>query len=239
MTAPIRSLVAADVLRAGELHAEWLPYRHRDDGSARGVVVGLSHDTRVAGCFAAPYDQDVRELAASGLAVVVPGTSGSAWGNDDAIDGIDRAIEHLRRRRGCQHRVALLGYSTGALAVCGWARAHPHEVAALALVTPVLDLELMHEHPSYAVEIERAHGGGTTWRGSLPEHDPRTFAAELRSIPTRVWCASDDPLIPPASVGTFAARHGGDISVEDLGSVGHDPAAAPSDAIARFLTARR
>lgn len=235
MTAAVRTRLAEGMLRPGELHAEWTPYRHRRDGRATGVVVGLSHSARVEGYFNPPYDDGVRSLASAGMAVVVPGTSGSSWGNDDAIDGIGRAVAHLREELGCRDQVGLLGYSMGALAVCGWARSHVHEVAAIALVTPAVDLAHQHEQGVYRREIEHAHRGRHAFAAALPTLDPHAYAASLTSIPIRVWYSRDDPVIPWQTVASFAERHGGNITLIDLGPVGHNPAAAPGTAIADFF----
>lgn len=239
MSTALRTRIAQGALRPGELHAEWRPYHQPVDGSAAGVVVGLSHNAVVSGYFQPPYDQEIRAIAAAGMAVVVPGSSGWSWGNDEAVDSIDRAVGHLRGELGCRRRVGLLGFSMGALAVCGWARRHPGEVTAIALVTPAVDLVDLHRRGLFTDEIEDAFGGPAGVEAALPTHDPCTFASELQGIPIRAWYSSDDPLIAWSSVFRFAERHGGAIDLCSLGARAHDPTAADGDEIASFLAAHR
>lgn len=235
MTAAVRSRLVAGLIRPDELHAEWMPYRHRRDGRTSGVVVGLSHNAQVQGYFMPPYDDEVRAIASAGMAAVVPGSSGSSWGNDDAVAAIGESVRYLRQELGCRGRVGLLGFSMGALAVCSWARTHPDEVAALALVTPALDLAHLRAQSPFADEIERAHGGPAAFEAALPERDPSTYAAALHQIPTHIWYATDDPVIAWQTVVAFAERHGGPVMLSSLGAVGHNPAGAPGPAIARFF----
>lgn len=235
----LRSRLAEGVLGPGRTHAEWRPYRHRLDGQARGVVVGLSHGAEVAGYFRPPYDREVRAIAEAGMVVVVPGSSPQGWGNDGAVDDVDRAVSHLRGELGCARPVGLLGFSMGALAVCRWARDHGDEVAALALVTPAVDLRHLLGQPAFGAEIEAAHGGAAALWARLDDLDPTAFAADLRRIPTAIWHSADDPVIPPSVVAAFAERHGGGPAVRNLGHRGHDPAAAPVGELADFLGAGR
>ena len=235
MTAPLRTRLAVGALRRDELQAEWTPYRHRRDGQSPGVVVGLSHNATVPGYFTPPYDEEVRAIASAGMAVVLPGSSGSSWGNDDAIEAIDRAVSYLREDLGCRTRVGLLGFSMGALAVCGWARSHPEEVSAIALVTPALDLVRLHADGSFAGEIERSHGGPAGYEAALPTRDPCTYAHALRRVPTQIWYSSTDPIVPWSTAVAFAERHGGDVTLTSLGAVGHDPSTASGVEIAAFL----
>ena len=239
MTPPLRSRLAEGELRPGEVHAEWTPYRHRADGTATGVVVGLSHGATVPGYFTAPYDEQIRAVASAGFPVVVPGSSARAWGNADAIDAVDRAVAHVRDVLGCRPRVALLGLSMGALAVCGWARQHPDEVAALALVTPAVDLVDLSDAHGYRAEIEEAHRAAGGVEAALPAHDPCTYASELGSIPLAIWYAPDDPVIDARSVLRFAAAHGGRQELHVLDLAGHDPTAAPGPELAAYLAAHR
>ena len=238
MTAALRTRLAEDALGPGRLHAEWMPYRHRADGRATGVGVGAAHATPVGGYFSSPHDDGVRALAAAGMAVVLPASS-AAWGNADAVEAVGGAVAHLRNELGCRDRVGLLGFSTGALAVCGWARQHADEVSAIALVTPTLDLAHMFRSGVCRTEIERAHGGRAGAQAAIAAKDPVTYAPELRRIPIQAWYSSNDPLAPWQSMFLFAERHRGDVTLASLGPVGHDPTAARGADIADFLDAHR
>ena len=108
-------------------------------------------------------------------------------------------------------------------------------VAAIALITPVVDVDDIHDNNrnGYAAEIEARYGGLAAFDAALPTHNPVAFAGQLAGIPIKVWISSNDPVVIPATVDAFAAGSGA--AVASLGAVGHTAGALDGADVASFL----
>ena len=215
----------------------WLPWR-ANDGTQLGVVQAGSHNAIAADYVFSPFDDWGRCSAKARRTHLIPATSPSAWGNDAAIDSVDKCATWLGTVRCRTDKVFLAAASMGALAVLNWARTHLDQVAAVALCVPAVDLADLHDRTAlgYQAEIEAAYGGHAGYLAALPTHNPTAFAADLASIPIKIWYSTNDPIIDPAKVQGFAATVGADLIVNpDPG--GHDVTAAPGAHIAAWFDA--
>lgn len=179
-------------------------------------------------------------LARRGVPVASGDYSSPAhWGNDAAIASMPAVLNALAAVAGPAGvgRVRLIAVSIGAALALNWARQNPTRVAAIALLTPAVDVEDIraNNRAASAAEIEAAYGGAAAWQTARPTHNPVEYAAALTDIPIAVWRSGDDPTCVPARVDAFAAAAGAD--VHDLGNVGHSAGTLNGDDVADFLLA--
>jgi len=161
-------------------------------------------------------------LAAAGFPVISAEFGGGyAWGNDLALDRIDRlwrfGVESLGAR---PDRFLGVGVSKGATALLNYARRTRADVAAVAALIPALDLEAIHDRSAeMASEIETAYGGGAGYAEVATEHNPMAHAEKYRGLPLGCWCSLDDPAIPFEEVREFGRRAKAELRL--FGPAGH------------------
>jgi pimeloyl-ACP methyl ester carboxylesterase len=139
-------------------------------------------------------------LAERGYAVMGIDAGGQlTWGNQTSTAAVTNALAWARdAARGFAHPTkpaVLLGYSMGGAVATNYANLHPENVAALILEAPGVDIGYFHAN-GYAAEIDTAYPAGYTGR------DPMTFAGALE-MPTRIYTALDDPVVPNAVPHAF------------------------------------
>ena len=65
---------------------------------------------------------------------------GNTWANDVGVARVRAAVLHLREKWGHTGKVALIGMSMGHAVACAYAKAYPGEVACIAGVIPLVDM---------------------------------------------------------------------------------------------------
>jgi pimeloyl-ACP methyl ester carboxylesterase len=178
-------------------------------------------------------------LADAGHVVVAPDLGGpsASWGSPAAVEAVAAAAAYVRARGADPGPVVVVGASMGAVDMHNFARARPGDVAALAGLAPVCDLEALYALGADDLTVNIARAWGVEPGVPLPpEANPARAAREIR-CPWLGYFASDDPLVPAASVEAFAGAVGG--RAVDLGPVGHDGVfgAVPVDELIGFVSA--
>lgn len=160
--------------------------------------------------------------------------SSTHWGNDAAIAETSVARTNMNSVVSPKtDKVLIIAISMGAPLALSWARQNPTQVAAIALITPALDLQNVHDTTAYTAEMETAHGGAAAFTAALPTHSPTSFASELTSIPIKVWASENDPICSYARAQAFATASGAEFV--SLGAVGHTAGTLDGNDVARFL----
>jgi pimeloyl-ACP methyl ester carboxylesterase len=167
-----------------------------------------------------------RAPARTGIPTVTADFGGQLWGNDTQVGPggrMDEAWTLLKANGAATDKVFLLGVSMGALLCCNWARLNPTKVAAMALVTPAVDLANVHNvtRPDLAAEINTAYTDAAGYAAALPTHNPAQYAASLSGLPVKAWYSTDDTNVTASTVTAFAAAVGTSAQVVNLGAVGH------------------
>ncbi|AYR02833.1 hypothetical protein J1765_gp25 [Gordonia phage Gaea] len=199
------------------------PRRWRADGSRVALVLaeGYTNDPLVM-YRPAQLQPVVEAVTAAGFLVVNAQLGVNAFGNDLAQQRIDALVEFARSEYGADpDRVALAGFSMGAMNVLSWAGTTDDEVALVHVWCPATDQAWMYAQPSWAPALDTAYDGEWT-TADLAGHDPLTLAqaGAYADVPLRVEYATDDATIPAARVEAFAAAAG--VTARDLGTGGHD-----------------
>lgn len=210
-------------------------YRH--DQSTRGCLYFWGHgNTAKTGRNALYWNGVQFDIAAAGIPLFTADFTGDHWGNDASIATVASARTAMNAQLGPRtDKVLLAGISMGALLALNWARQNLASVAAVALVTPAVSLQDIHDNNrgGYAAEIEAAYDGLAAYTAALPTHNPVEYAAELEGVPIEVWRSTTDTICTQATVDAFAATTGAE--VHSLGAVGHTAGALDGQDIANFL----
>lgn len=233
--------------QASEADVLLLNSRWRGDGTIRGVIFchGVNSDATAAWTPATnPNLMDLMaQIAEAGYPVLSVDAGGAAtWGNDTAIARVGTARTYLQGAAvGAKAgKVLLIGVSMGALNCFAYAGANAVNVAALVGFIPVSDLTDMraNNRGGYQASIDTAYGG-TYSEGSFgATHNPQTMAAagKFAAVPTRLFYASDDTTVVPATVTTLASTIGAGATATNVGAVGHTDAAVGGASVSSILT---
>lgn len=226
-------------IQSGEAYDVLLPKKWRPDGTRRGVIFCHGHDGNALSCQ--DNQPEVRRLAARGLAVLCTDLGGArTWGNPTALTRIDQAWTWMKANLGvATDQMLLYGGSMGASAALNYTRANPANVAAVAGVKPVLDIDDIHDNDrsGLAASIETAYGNLAGWDAAKATHNPATYAAALQGVPMRFWPSTNDPICLYSIAQSFAAASGAEMV--DVGATFHTfPAAGlDHDSVADFMLA--
>lgn len=171
----------------------------------RGVVVylhGWSHGLTADDILPmVPETPVVGQLASAGWSVYAPFLD-EDWGT--GIDTVDEVLEQATADGYDTTRVRLFGVSSGAATALNWAWRNPDRVADIWVVTPVFDLDAIHELdtpvswagvPSITASLDERYGPDFDEQSEA--YDPAEHVDELEALAGRLWVfgARDDELI--------------------------------------------
>ena len=178
-------------------------------------------------------------LASHGFAVVAADLGGASatWANDLAVARIEQVIGYARGRRFVRgDDVRLIGNSMGAADMLAYVQRGATSVSAVVAIAPVWEVARLRELGADDLRTNIDAAWGVEWPAALPAGaDPAGFLRSIEVPRLLAFYASDDPLIPPASVERFAEIGGG--RAVDLGAVGHATAVdhVPVDHVVAFF----
>lgn len=187
-----------------------------------GPLAVLCHDT-AAVYHPVDMHRDLLHLAESGVCTVAVDCPG--WGNADARARVDDTIDWAAAELGADTDagVVLIGDSRGATTSLNWAwrLADQSRCAGLVLRVPAVNLVGLHDRDfdGIAAQLDAA------WPGGLAEGDPSDAgnidAQAAIADKCRAWFSSDDPIVLPGEVTSWAEATG--IRLTSFGAVGHSP----------------
>jgi pimeloyl-ACP methyl ester carboxylesterase len=206
------------------------------DSTKRGCLYFWGRGNTAAAISSAAYWNGThRAVAELGVPVATGDYSSSThWGNDAAITSVAAVRTNLNTVTPKTDKVVIVAISLGALLALNWARQNLSLVAAIALITPAVDLMDVHDNtPAYASEIEARYTDLAGLTAGLSTHSPVVYGAQLAGIPIRNWYSTDDTVCRPSTQTAFAAASGA--TNVSLGAVGHGPGALTGNEVASFL----
>ena len=206
-----------------------LPSNYKFDGTKTGILFqwgfGDNRDTMLDPSKAGPF---IYGLAEAGFPVVVselgnPTGSTSQWGNANARTRLNDAKAFLQGStiNAKPGKVAVSGFSMGAMTVMAWAKDNKASVHSIGGFCPVSDLNDIHGKASYTASIDTAYGGTWTQATNGADSNPTTFASGLSGIPTKFWYSFNDTAVPQATVLGLATAIGSSASTKHAGGLGH------------------
>lgn len=142
---------------------------------------------------------------------------GNLFGNSTAVGYVANIRTYGQSNWGfASGKVDLMGGSAGAAAALNFAKANPTLVNAIALIIPGVDLQDIdtNNRGGFSAAIQTAYGG------AVPDaSNPADNTASFTGFPIKIWYSTDDPVVLPEIVTTFASAVGADI--QSLGAIGH------------------
>jgi pimeloyl-ACP methyl ester carboxylesterase len=230
---------AVGVYQAGEGVCTLRERLHKADGSRRGCLYFWGRGNASWQATSRVYWNGLqRDLAEAGIPVL-SGDYGSPthWGAPVTVTRAEQLRSYGVTQLGIKSdKVLVLAISMGALAALNWASANPSKVAAVALITPVLDLAWAHDTyggGSEAAQIDTAFGGNAAYLAAVGTSNPMTRAASFQGVPVKLWYSTDDPSVPTAHVASFATAAGAPTA--SLGAVGHSAGSLTAEALTSFF----
>lgn len=153
------------------------------------------------------------------------------WGNDTVRTRVGEVWAYLQSRFGAKtDKMLLLALSGGTPAALNYARQNPSNVAAIALLIPIPNVQDAYDNRGFSASIETAYG--SAWAASAATHDPAASGnqAALAGIPIHAWTSSNDTAAVASVVNAYAALVGGSMAVSSMGAIGHSTSALnPND----------
>lgn len=182
-------------------------------------------------------------LAGSGIPCIAAEMRGNSWANANGMADLELAGSKLQAEFPAirTDKVCLVGISMGAALAARYSQLHPAAVAAVVGVIPAYDpkaIYINNDAGDAAMEAAWGFSGLVNFPDAL---DLGPKAALASSVPILSGYASDDTLVPAASVTAYHAAAGGIVgNLLNVGNLGHTDAAiaaVPIATIARFLGA--
>lgn len=212
------------------------------DATRRGVVSCHSNTTSGLSATREPSHQPhLYALADFGLPVISTdlGSIAGAFGNDTARTRVGQAWTYVKSPFGAKtDKMLLFGISGGSLAALNYARQNPTNVAAIALLLPLVNIQDAYDNRGFASQIETAYSNA--WAANAATHDPAATGnqAALSGIPIKLWYSTDDAYAVASVVTAYATavnNAGGSATTASMGAVGHTASALDSRDVLDFL----
>lgn len=182
-------------------------------------------------------------LASSGIPTITSTFGGNTWANNtmQATIPAHRAALQAAFPAMRTDKICVLGISMGGAAATRYTQLNPASVAAVVGIIPAYDPKAIYvnnEVGDAAMEAAWSFSGLANFPDAL---DLGTKAALASSVPLLTGYASNDTIVPAASVTAYHTAAGGDpANIVNVGALGHTDAAIAAlsiATIARFLVA--
>ena len=220
-----------------------LPANYKFDGTKTGILFqwgyGNTRESLLDPAQAGPF---LYGLADAGYPVVVselgnPGGSTNQWGNSNARTRLNDAKAFLQGStiNAKAGKVAVAGFSMGGMTVMAWAKDNPTLVHSIGGFCPVSDLSNIYANATYTASINTAYGGTWSQATNGADSNPTTFASSLSGIPTKLWYAFNDTVVPQATVLGLASAIGSSATTKHAGGLGHNWSVATTS-LAEYVT---
>lgn len=220
---------------AGEKHVALRSRLYRHNGTRRPIIFFPGGVGGHLAFLVTPINgsQITPVLADAGYPMISADLGGgSDWGNDEAQTRIGQAWTQVKAELStATDKMLLVGVSQGATAALNYAKNNPTNVAAVACLVPAVDIQDIYDNDRAGA----AAGIAAAYGGSRPPdtHNPADNTAALSGIPIKLWYATDDTIIFPATVTDFAAAVGA--TAVSLGAVGHTAETIPAKDVLTFF----
>lgn len=207
---------------AAELDTLFSAYPQRD-----GYPVILLHGSNTPFQYVLSSPNSLRlpaYLAQSGFSSISAVMHGQTYANDQSMTDIDTAKAFIESQLSLSAgKVHLIGISMGGALAVRYAGLNPSLVASVTGIIPLSSIINYYTGlPAGATKTEIATAWGVISPAALPAGaDLLTVGAPMNGVvPSRLYYASDDPLINPTDVIALGAAIGSE-AVVDMGAGGH------------------
>jgi pimeloyl-ACP methyl ester carboxylesterase len=212
---------------AGEMDYVYEPSSRRE-GKAGVVLLHGAHNPLGFLMAAAPAATGLAAiLADAGFWCIGGQMADNSWGNDASLTRVQTAValaEAATGVPGCY----LLGGSMGGAVALRYMQAYPAKVKAFCGLEPVTDL--VNFPTSAGLDASITAAWGVAAKGDIPARGLFSSTANkaiVANIPMLLMYASNDTVVTPASVTSFAASMN-KATLLNVGALGHSDAANKS-----------
>lgn len=191
---------------AGEMVHVSLPRTWKGDGTKMCVILAEGYPNGYEVNYNAnQYANTIKAINDAGFAVINSQFGTNAFGNSTAQQRITSALAYMRTVHGAHAtKVALVGFSMGAMNVLAWAGNNKAQVAYIHTWCPATDQAYANSNSDFTGPLNAAYGGWSeaTYGATC---NPKTMASagKYNGIPIRLEYAGDDLVIPPSLVTVF------------------------------------
>lgn len=228
---------------AAEVDTIWIPRTPRVGTCGVVLLHGQSNPRAYMDSAQLASVRLAAALASSGIPCIAAEMHGNAWATDQSMTDIDAARTTLQAAFPAMRtdKVCLVGASMGVALGTRYSQLHPASVAALVGMIPAYDPKAIYIANNVGDAAMEA-AWGFSGLGNFPDAlDLGPKAAQAATVPLLTGYASNDTVVPAASVTAYHALAGGDpANLINLGALDHTDAAIaamPVTTIARFLVA--
>ena len=177
----------------------------------RGVIFCHPWNGSAFGTFGSEYQQPFITKLANHMVVVAsdlgdPAVSldgHNSWGSANGVLRVHQDRDFLINSMNCKPEVILIGMSHGGSLAFQYAKQYPANVKAIIGLEPAVRLQSVRTYdPGLATSMDKCLG---TWSTTVDQtYSATLYAGSLNpNTPMRIYYATDDPIIDPASVLGF------------------------------------
>lgn len=240
MAVPKVTSQGQDAAASSEYFSELCERQYRRNASRRLAIVfpGGTGNNRAFLDLDAQAKHLHRALAAVGWPVASADLAGgSQWANDATQDRIPKLISKAQGDLNTKTDAVIgIGLSQGVPALLRYERDHPGTFAAIVSIVGALPIDTIHDQnrSGLAAAINTAWTNSSTWETRKADADPFLNFGE-HDLPILDMAADgDDGVTLFSEHETFAAAES-DVTLVNLGAVGHTGATVDVDMVRDFL----
>jgi len=220
-----------------DMQAVFTPTRWKGDGTEPVVIIAMGSGSDWSTMFHPDLITPVvRAVLAAGAAAAVSPFGGDLYANPTARTAMTALVDHCTGPAvGAAPAVGWFGFSMGGQSALVWAGHHRDRTAFVTAAAPLVDVTAIAGSPA----LDAAYPGGWTEVAHGADTNPITLAAAGAYTDLPITCAysTDDTLITPTAVHTFAATAGPAATTIAVGALGHDwPTATHPDTLHALTT---
>lgn len=226
---------------AGEVDTIWMPRTPRVGTCGVVLLHGQTSPRQFMDSAQLASVRLAAALASAGIPCIAAEMHGNSWANDPAMTDITTAWGVLKTTYSTMRtdKLCAVGVSMGGALATRYAQLNPASVAAVVGIIPAYDPKAIYINNNVGDAAMEA-AWGFSGLGAFPDAlDLGTKAALASTVPLLTGYASNDTVVPAASVTAYHTAAGGDpANIIDLGALDHTDAAIgamPVTTIARFL----
>lgn len=173
---------------------EWdVVYQTRRPLSARPIIFCHGSGQTATNLYDNTVARNLLDQLARYGTVIAADLGGQTWGNDTGQLRVGQALAYLNASHGTSGDAILVTLSMGNANGMGYALDHPENIAAIAAMSPLLDLDSLPT--DYDDDLAAAYPPAYDDSTDGPTHSPIQYAADLDAdMPVGIWTAVADPL---------------------------------------------
>lgn len=213
-------------IQSGESDSLFLPGGNAHNGYGVVLLHGAGTPTQFQEIARWASGQIPARLCEAGFACVSGQMGGDTFANDTAMTRIGQARTYLEANADVDpDKVILVGFSMGGSLAWRYAGLNPSEVAAIAGIMPLCDMDEIYQGNLGGLRAAIGTAWGVTYPTALPAdaHPLTQYAAAITgaNIPSRIYYSDADTFISTTSISAMGTALGTTPIEHDPTNAGH------------------